>query len=1258
MLWIDTTVLKNWASRRDCQEHLSLVIRRLIRATATGISHINFPAGDSVVHPGWDGKLRATVGTEYFPEGLSVWEIGTNQDIRRKAEKDYQKRKENPLGVNPVETTFIFVTPRIWTGKDKWYEEKKNEGFWKDVKVYDARVIEEWLEQAPAVGAWLARYLGIYPEGAIALEDFWEEWSAVTDPRLTSEIVLAGRDKQVESVRKWLSSSPSSLAVQAATSDEALAFLAAVINTLPEHEREYYLSKSLVVQNSESFRHISVTSRTGLLVIPRFEEIESTPQIKQQGHHVYVPLGPDNKVTSEKIELPWLGREAFVSALKVMGLSEADAQKYSRDTGRSLTVLRRQLTKIVDQPEWAKADSTRDIIPALLAGRWTEKKEADKEIISRLAGKPYDSFSEKLSTWLHKPDSPMLKIGGGWRLVSPIDAWFALAPFLTEADLQQLRSAAFKVLGSINPLLDLEPEKRWSASAYGKEPPYSKTLREGIAQTLVLIAVFGDDSRIPVSTTTQTWVDRLVRELLHDADWRLWHSLSDVLPLIAEASPSSFLDTVEASLSQDPPPIMAMFFETEDPMTSSSAHPSLLWALEGLAWNPQLLGRVSLILGKLAKLDPGGRLSNRPANTLRTIFLLWRPHTYASLEKRLEAIDTLVGREPEVGWELLLALMPRSHDTCTPTHKTRWRQFSEKTESSITIAEHWKTIKGITERLLAHVANDGHRWAEMLENFSALPPEERHRVIQQLSSCANRICNGRSEVWSKLRNILSRHRLFSDANWALPETELKEIQKVYSLFEPQDIIERFCWLFDEQWPDLPEGKEGSDYEKTEQLIAERRREAVKVITGEHDLGGLIKLVEQTKNPQLVGISVGEVGLSTEEEQTLLSLLVEEDNKKVSFVQNYIFQRALKEGDDWVNSVVEKAHSQQWQPDKATNLFVAFPQNRAVWNLLESFDKAIQEAYWRQCTVRLFDLPIEDKIYAVKQLLHVKRYSTALDTTALFAKEIPAKFIGELLQKAATEESAEDSQGFTTYHIERLLEVLDKSSEIKEEEIARLEWLYLPILAGVGSRRPPRMLHRELSNDPEFFAEVIRFIYKPKNEDIKEAEKPLPQELIEQRARIAWELLYTWKTVPGSDSSGDINYEKLKAWVYKARDLCEKSDRREVGDSQIGQVLVHAKLEEKDVWPPEPVCKVIDEIQSDQLDNGFSVGIVNKRGTVTKSPFEGGQQERALAQQFRRYADKWATRYPRTAAILTKVAEDYENEAKREDKEAEREDLEY
>lgn len=1262
MQWIDTADLKNWAPRRDCQEHLPLVIRRLIRGTSQNVSQVRFPAGDSIVYPGWDGIIEATNGTEYIPNGLSVWEIGSNKDIKKKADEDYQKRKENSLGVNPTEATFIFVTPRIWSSKNKWCEENITEGFWKDVRVYDAEILEEWIEQAPAVGAWLAKHLGIYPEGAIALEDFWSEWSSITNPPLTPELVIAGRDNQVELVRKWLSSSPSSIAVQAATSDEALAFLAAVINALPEQEREFYLSRSLVAENSGSFRHITITGRTGLLLIARFEEIEGSSLAAQKGHHVYVPLAPDNKVTTEKVVLPRLGRDAFISEIKEMGLSEEDAQKYSRDTGRSLTVFRRRLTNISNQPEWAKADSARDIIPALLAGRWIESKEADNEIISQLSGEPYESFSKKLYTWQHKSDSPILKIGEWWRLVSPIDAWFALATFLTEADLRQLKSIVPKVIGSIDPALDLEPEKRWMSSVYGKELPYSGTLREGIVQTLILVAVFGDDAKIPVSTTAQTWVDNVVRELLQDADWKLWHSLSDVLPLIAEASPSSFLDAVESSLSQEETPIMGMFSETEDALTSSSAHPSLLWALECLAWSPQLLGHVTLTLGKLARLGPEGKLSNRPANSLRTIFLLWQPHTYAFLEKRLEAIDTLLYREPEIGWELLIALMPQSHDFCSPTYRPRWRQFSEKTENTITIAEHWESIKAITERLLLHVDNDGQRWAKILENFSALPPRERQRIIEQLLSCAYKISNGRSEVWNKLRTTLSHHRSFPDADWALPEQELKGIEKIYLLLEPQDTIDRFCWLFDEDRLDLPEG-EKRDYKKTEQIAAQRRSEAVKAIKSEHDLEGLVKLAEQTKNSWLVSTAVAEADISPEEEQKLFSLLEDENKKRVGFVQNYISCRSLKEGDRWIDNLVEIAQSQQWPAAKTTSLFVAFPQKRIVWNLLESFDEDIRKDYWRQSTIRLFDMPVEDKIYALKQLLHVKRHFTALDTAAIFVEEmpadleeIPADLIAKLLQKAATEKSNEDFH-VQPYDVERLFEMLDKSADIKEEEISRLEWLYLPILAGVGSGRSPKMLHKELSNNPEFFAEVIRYIYKPKNEAKKDDEESLPQELIKQRAHLAWELLRGWKTLPGSDNYDQIDYQKLKIWVEKARKLCENLDRKEIGDTHIGQVLAHAKLKEG-VWPPEVVCKIIDEVQSKELDNGFSTGIYNKRGVVTKSPFKGGQQERVLAEQFRQYADKWAIRYPKTAAILTNIAEGYENEAKREDKEAERRDLEY
>lgn len=1256
MLWINATNLENWASMRDCQGYLPLVVRRLIRATSENISHICFSAGDSIICSGWDGVLKVLKGTEYIPEGLSVWEIGSSGDVKKKVEKDYKKRKENSLGVNPKEASLIFVTPRTWSAKDEWCKEKKAEGFWKDVRVYDARTLEEWLEQAPVVSAWLAKRLRIYSEGVIALEDWWKNWRSITNPQLTSKLVLAGRDREIESVKKWLNSSPASIAVQAFTSDEALAFLAAAIDTLPENEREFYLSKSLVVEKHESFKQIMVTGRAGLLLVSSFEDVESSPLATHEGHFVYIPLSPDNKVSTGSILLPRLGRDAFVSALQEMGLSKEDAEKYSIDTGRNLTVLRRRLAGISNQPEWAKPATARDIIPVLLAGRWFESKDGDKEIIAQLSGESYEAFSKKLYAWQHKSDSAVLKIGEEWRLVSPVDAWFALASFLAEADLREFKSVILKVLGSRNPALDLEPEKRWMSAVYGKQPFYSGPLREGIVQTLIFIAMFGDEAKIAVSST-QTWVDNIVRELFQNADWKLWRSLYDVLPFIAEASPSSFFEAVEFSLSQSDRPVMGMFSEAENTLTSSSAHSSLLWALEGLAWSSHLLGRVTLILGKLARFDPGGKLSNRPVNSLRTIFLLWRPYTYASLEQRLGAIDVLLEREPEIGWQLLVNLKPRSHDASSPTYKPRWRQFSEKTEILTTIAERLAAVKAVIERLLRHVGNNGKRWSDVLNNVYVLPPDERHRILEQLLSSIDNISDGRSEVRDGLREFLSHHRSFSDANWALPEQELKEVEKIYLLLEPTDTIDRFGWLFNDNWPDLPEGGK-NDIKKADQIVAQRRLEAVKAIKSEYGLDGLIKLAEQAKNTRAVSFPVVELELTPEEEQKLFSLLGNENQNKAVFIQDYISRCSFKKGDEWIVALVEMARSQQWSEVKIVNLFLSFPQKKEVWDLLKSFSETVRDSYWKRCSIGLFHSSIEETTYAIKQLLRVKRHFTALDAAALFIDETPAELILEILQKAATEKCEEDFR-IQSYDIERLFAALDKSSEIKEEEMVRLEWLYLPILAGgVYNLRPPKTLHKELAGNPEFFAEVIKYLYKPRNEERKDKDESLPPRLIEQRAHLAAQLLESWTTVPGSDSNGQIEYQKLKAWVDRARELCRKIDRKEGGDNQIGQVLAHSFSKEESIWPPESICKIIDEIQSERLNNGFTVEIYNKRGVVSKSLSEGGQQERKLAEQFKEYAENWSIRYPKTASLLREVAEGYENQAKREDKMAERRDLEY
>ncbi len=439
-----------------------------------------------------------------------------------------------------------------------------------------------------------------------------------------------------------------------------------------------------------------------------------------------------------------------------------------------------------------------------------------------------------------------------------------------------------------------------------------------------------------------------------------------------------------------------------------------------------------------------------------------------------------------------------------------------------------------------------------------------------------------------------------------------------------------------------------------------RKEAVQSIRNSLGINGVISLATQTKNPQFVGITLAEISLTDKEEGTLFSLLDTDDNKRISFIQAYIFEKSLKNEDIYIDKIINDALNKNWSSKKIVNLFLAFPQKQKVWDLLKKFNSQIQQEYWKRLYPKypkFFDLTTKEKLYGLKQLMSVKRYFTALNTAAILRQEIPAKFIAKLLLKAASEKSIDNINIVHQWDIEQLFELLDQTEGIESGELAKLEWLYLPILASVGSRRSPKVLLQELANNPEFFAKAIRYFYKPKNKDFDEEEKELPEELKKQRAELAFKLLHTWKTIPGSDDNGKINYQKLKEWVDKARNLCKEQDRLEICDNHIGQVFAQAMPDSSGNWPPVEICRIIEEIESKELEKGFRVGIFNKRGVVWRSPSEGGEQERMLAEQYRLYSEKLATEYPRVSSILRKVAEGYKNEARREDKEAEKRDLE-
>ena len=121
MLAFDPSEINHWASLPEAPHQLPTLVRRLILSTVRSLSLLDIPDGSSVRLSGWDGRVECQCINPWVPQGSSAWELSCRRDgITSKANKDYQKRTNNPQGIDPATSTFVFVTSRLWSGKQAW----------------------------------------------------------------------------------------------------------------------------------------------------------------------------------------------------------------------------------------------------------------------------------------------------------------------------------------------------------------------------------------------------------------------------------------------------------------------------------------------------------------------------------------------------------------------------------------------------------------------------------------------------------------------------------------------------------------------------------------------------------------------------------------------------------------------------------------------------------------------------------------------------------------------------------------------------------------------------------------------------------------------------------------------------------------------------------------------------------------------------------------------------------------------------------
>jgi addiction module HigA family antidote len=1259
-LAIKANEIESWAaSNISARTRLSVFLRTLVNSTGVGLTKVDFPGNEDAERPGWDGFVVASEGTPWIPQGNSGWEFGCNSEPKEKAESDYARRTKTTEKSARAESTFVFVTPRSWTGKNKWESDRRGENQWKDVRVLDASNLEQWLEQSIAAQTWFAsetRRAG--SSGTRSLDQCWTDWANVSKPPLVGGLFATALREGGSILSAMISKSREGPIIVAADSTgEALAFLAQLFSEAGG-ELAAYRDRVVVFDEPGVLPNLAAgLSKFIAVASTREVERELAPFGQSISSIVVYPRNAAN--ATPHVVLEPLDFDAFRLGLETMGFARDAIERLSRESGRSLTVLRRRLSAFpaIQRPEWA-ADtaSASSLVPFLFAGAWDSANQNDQIALSLLAsGVAYPTLEKELQALTQLNDAPVWSVASHRGVVSKIDLLFAIRGTVTVPEIKTYFEVARLVLSEDDPSLDLPEKDRWAAGLYGKKRELSMALREGISETLVLLAVHGNALfRATLGIDVEALAARLVEELLTPLTLRTLEAQERDLPTYAEAAPDTFLKIFERDLKTKQPVSIALMRPADSGVFGRCVRTGLLWALENMAWSPVTLPQAVLALAELAKIKIEDNWSNKPIESLKAVFRSWMPQTAANLTERLSAMMLLLEHHPNVAWEICVDQFGDRHQVGHYSHKPRWRNdghgFGEPLSDHAAVVGF--QIK-MVEMALKWKNHDRRTLGDLIARLHCLLEEHRAIVWNLVCEWASGPASDEDKAWlrEKIRvSVMSRRATARNAEQETDNNLATCAKAAYEALAPQDILNRYEWLFrdsyvEESADELHEDVAG--FEKREERIATLRTDALQSILQQRGIDGILDLAEMGKTPHTIGwLMVSRVLASNKVKAFVLATRMPGASVNSWARKNLVFGALGALSDDAGTNLL-RGISPSLSSGEFSALLELAPFRRSTWLLVDELDESSQRSYWSAVRPNWLRPVDEDLNEAVERLLKAKRPRAAFNCVHIALKELRPSLLFRLMTEIAS--GGEEERGqyqLEPYYIDKAFTLLDKSGEFSTEQMAGLEFPYTDALAGKWGANEPRgipHLERYLETHPELFVQAVAWVYKRNDggEDPQDMRLNDP-ELVQNRAHRGYVLLGALRRIPGRNKLDEVELDRLLGWIIAVRQACADLGREKVGDHSIGKVLSHAPEGKDGVWPCEPVRDALERIGSEDISGGVTIGVFNARGGHYRG--KGGDQERELATKYRKWARALQYSHPFVvSSILNRMVSTYENE---------------
>lgn len=370
---------------------------------------------------------------------------------------------------------------------------------------------------------------------------------------------------------------------------------------------------------------------------------------------------------------------------------------------------------------------------------------------------------------------------------------------------------------------------------------------------------------------------------------------------------------------------------------------------------------------------------------------------------------------------------------------------------------------------------------------------------------------------------------------------------------------------------------------------------------------------------------------------ILLMELDEEGKDVYDYVRYLHRNGSVDLNEVIGMVKKLSNNKNLLMNLITLEFIEDDDNA----LIAKEDEEIKKMYWsRNIRLRISD-KAEHKVF-MWALDECKKYGS-LHTYLELLYDIRDKISFQELYNAIFAISnlkGDVASSMTDYYLEEILKELQEAFIMDDEkcaELATLEWMCRNVLEW----EQMKCMQKIMKNDPTFYAQLVRIIYKADDDDPSDKKK-------RELANKMYSGFDKAKFCP-TEKDGKVSYENLKNWIEKFKELLVSQKQERLFGNLVGRLLAYSPIGEDGYSPCEAVRKIIEEYHSDSLKTSYVVAEENKRGVHT---VDAGKSELILHHRYKKNAEGLQEQYPRTAEIYFTLSDICKREADFERKRAE------